>query len=181
MYKVHSDHMSLTERTDEREVCDVFLSPLRTYLPHQTAPPAVRTATRRSLGRNVASMLLQNHLIPNLSDERSRDWSDDDTVSITESNLDDCVDVFRIDDDSHTAMTDNLSCDSATLLPKTVGDPTLSVNIQQFSIASMDSSVDDPPFVFKELSTRSCRSDIQTEVATAQDCRSVDDKATLPT
>lgn len=168
-------------RTDKIEFHEGFLSPMQAHLP-LSSPPAVRTS-RRTLGRNVSSMLVQNYLIPNLLDERSHNWSDDDTLSIVESNLDDSIDVFWIDGDSHTAEPGSLN-DSAMLLPQTIGDPTNSVIQEQLSEVSIYAPVDDPEFVFGDLTIDTCQSNVQTGMVALQHnrrCHSTNGMATLPT
>jgi hypothetical protein len=139
----------------------------------------MRTAPR-VLGRSLASMLVENHLVPNLWDDSSY-GNDDDTLSLADSALEDDLDVVWINHE-----TANSGNDSTTRLPQTAGDPTFDVNIQEITDSNNGASIVENRIPlygpsFDELESHSCHTNKSGTVHTLhrRRCHSVDDPAFL--
>lgn len=184
-------YLSTPQHRDEGgEKCAKFLlSPAPTRINLSMAsPPAVLRIARPTLGRNLASLLVANHFLPNLCDDAS---GDDDTLSLVDSaSGQEDLDVFRLDEGSAYDRGSH----SATLLPQTVGDPTRDPNFQDDSPDESNDVLAAPNALplhvvtlqtHDELATRSCHTSNSQPAVLAvstlhrRRCHSVDDTVIL--
>ena len=183
-------NLSIPQHCDKagKNCAKFLLSPAPTRIDELMAsPPAVLRKSRPTLGSKLASLLVANHLLPNLCYDAS---GDDDTLSLADSaSGQDDLDVFLLDEETAS----HFGSHSATLLPQTIGNPTSDPNFQDDvpdesnDVLTVPNAL--PLYVVtlqNELATRSCHTNSQPASLLVsslhrRQCHSLDEPVIVPT